>query len=214
MIPVKPAAIGKSRLRGIHPDHAELARAIALDTIEAASGAALVAQVIVVTDDEITRREAMTMPRVRAVRDGGVNGIQRAIQTGLAAVDVRSPRAALLGDLPALRAADLDRALFMAAKAPRTFIADAEGHGSTLVTAAAGATWRSEFGPGSHAKHEALGLRLLSIHQQSSIRRDVDNFDQLTDAARVGLGARTRGLFTLDVQHGDPASVVGQIGST
>src|SRR3546814_13444189 len=51
IIPVKPADIGKSRLSDAGGDRMALARAIALDTIAAASAATQVARVLVVTDD-------------------------------------------------------------------------------------------------------------------------------------------------------------------
>ena len=71
------------------------------------------------------------------------------------------PRAALLGDLPALRPADLAAALEAAASVDRGVVADAEGTGSTLVTARAGVAWASAFGDGSFARHVALGCAPL-----------------------------------------------------
>lgn len=63
VVPVKPAATGKSRLIVPGVDREEAARAIALDTLEAAASAALVAELVVVTDDPgvraaLTRRAA------------------------------------------------------------------------------------------------------------------------------------------------------------
>lgn len=61
VVPVKPAAVGKSRLAVPGVDRAAAARAIALDTLEAASAAGLVAELVVVTDD----------PGVRAALEAG-----------------------------------------------------------------------------------------------------------------------------------------------
>src|SRR5690606_9828833 len=90
VIPVKPAALGKSRLEIPGVDRIELARAIALDTIEAA---AQVARVIVVTADP-----AMDLPGVELVIEPAPRGIAAAVADGLA-VAPPERRAVLLGDL-------------------------------------------------------------------------------------------------------------------
>jgi 2-phospho-L-lactate guanylyltransferase len=106
------------------------------------------------------------------------------------------PRAALLGDLPALRPADLAAALVAAASVNRGVVADAEGTGSTLVTAGAGVDWASSFGDGSFARHVALGCVPLDVADGSTLRRDVDTARQLEAAVLLGLGPRTTRLLT------------------
>ncbi|HWR85387.1 MAG TPA: 2-phospho-L-lactate guanylyltransferase, partial [Rhodoglobus sp.] len=96
-----------------------------------------------------------------------------------------------LGDLPALRPRDLDAALEAAAGHPRAFVPDAEGDGTTLVTAVDGKLVTA-FGPGSAAAHERLGLVRLDL--DSTVRRDVDDPGQLAAARALGLGPRTREL--------------------
>lgn len=198
VVPVKPAARGKSRLEVSGVDRVALARAIALDTIAAAAACDLVAQVVVVTDDAALARESASIPALRYVPEGDARGLDAAVATGVAAVDPndRMPRAALLGDVPALRPADLAAALRVAASVPRAVVADAEGTGSTLVTAAAGVSWASSFGDGSLARHVALGCTPLEIPDASTLRRDVDTAAQLEAAASLGLGPRTAALLT------------------
>lgn len=198
VVPVKPSARAKSRLDVAGVGRADLARAIALDTLAAATACDVVAQVVVVTDDATLAREAALIPALRFVPEGDARGLDAAVATGVAAIDPdgRMPRAALLGDLPALRPEDLADALRAAASVPRAVVADAEGTGSTLVTAAAGVEWTSSFGDGSFARHVDLGCRALEIPDASTLRRDVDTAAQLDAARALGLGSQTSALLS------------------
>ncbi|MBB2975757.1 2-phospho-L-lactate guanylyltransferase [Microbacterium endophyticum] len=195
IIPVKPSAIGKSRLVGTGIDRMPLARAIALDTITAAAAATEVSRVIVVTDDELIAAECAQMAGVEVVTEAPASGLNAAIARGAAHTD-GTHRAALLGDLPALRAMDLDQALHAALNVDRAVVADAEGTGSTLVTARVGVPWQSDFGTDSFELHRAAGFAPLSLRADSSLRRDVDTLAQLNDAKALGLGPRTRQLVS------------------
>ncbi|MDZ8200964.1 2-phospho-L-lactate guanylyltransferase [Microbacterium sp. SSW1-59] len=190
VIPVKPARRGKSRLASGAPREG-LARAIALDTIAAAAACPAVAQVFVVTDDAGLPLAAADIPGLRFVAEEGARGLDAAIALGMAAAGTDAHRAALLGDLPALRPDDLAAALDAATAPSRAVVADAEGSGSTLVTATAGVAWTSAFGDGSFTRHLALGCVDLEIPRGSTLRRDVDTPDQLAEAADLGLGPRT-----------------------
>lgn len=195
IVPVKPSAHGKSRLDVPGVDRAALARAIALDTIAAAAACAEVAQVFVVTDDGGVVIEAGDIPGLRFVSEGEARGLNAAVAVGGEAAGERMPRAALLGDLPALRPADLADALRAAASVDRAVVPDAEGTGSTLVTARVGVGWESAFGADSFARHLALGCVPLQIADASPLRRDIDTAAHL-DAARIlGLGPRTAALL-------------------
>ncbi|WP_159500654.1 NTP transferase domain-containing protein [Microbacterium sp. 18062] len=206
IVPLKAAAVGKSRLResgrpgdvrqdAPHGDDDEqLVRAIGLDTVQAASAATSVTRVIVVTADAATAAAASTLAGVVVVPEPEPRGLNAAIALGAAAAgDV--PRAALLGDLPALRPEDLDAALASAASVERAVVADADGTGSTLVTARTGVAWATAFGADSFARHLALGCVALDVPAGSRLRRDVDIADQLAAAASLGLGPRTSALL-------------------
>lgn len=192
VIPVKPAVHGKSRLRMPEIEREQLARAIALDTIAAA---AAVAHVVVVTDDEQTAHESVSLG-ASVCPDPGT-GLDAAVAAGAAFVGPNVPRAALLGDLPALRPEELAAALSDAASIPRAVVADADGTGTTLVTAAPDVEWASAFGSGSFARHVSLGFVPLAVPGSSSLRRDVDTAEQLAAASALGLGPRTAGLLAL-----------------
>ena len=191
VIPLKPPSIGKTRLGS----DARLARAIALDTLEAVSRANQVSRLIVVTADEALAREAETYGEVIVETEPA--GIAAAIATGLAHISRETPRAALLGDLPGLGPRDLDLALILAAGFDRGFVRDAEGTGSTLVTARGGVAFEERFGPGSAEAHRAAGLVELDVPAVSTVRQDVDDLDQLEALAIRGVGPRTTSLLGL-----------------
>lgn len=193
-MPVKEAERGKTRLAVDGVDRADLARAIALDTISAAAACDEVERVIVVTNDAGVSA-AFDDARIEVRAEGPGRGLDAAVATGIARAGDGAARAALLGDLPALRSADLGEALRLAADHDRSVIADAEGTGSTLVTAAPDAAWTSAFGADSFARHVALGCTPLVLSNASTLRRDVDTADQLTAAAALGLGPRTAALL-------------------
>jgi 2-phospho-L-lactate guanylyltransferase len=178
VIPLKPASAGKSRLDTTEQNVRALGRA----TVRAAAATAGVREVVVVTADSVTAAELAGMPRVRVVRELAPRGIRAAITSALATIPAGAPRAVLLGDLPTLVPADLTRSLADAARHPRSFVADAAGTGTTLVTARGRVAWRSAFGRGSASRHRALGMRRLPVARRSSLRHDVDTPAQLARA--------------------------------
>lgn len=180
VIPVKPATVGKSRL-GRSPD---VVRALALDTIAAAVAARDVRVVVVTADAEVA--DAASELGAEVVPEAEASGLEAAIGAGLPA---DGWRAVLLGDLPALQPAELEAALSAAAEYPAAFVPDAEGTGSTLVTAAPGVAFAHRFGPGSADLHRRLGLTELELADDSGLRRDVDLAEHLEAPA---LGPRTR----------------------
>ena len=183
IIPVKPPAIGKSRL-GLGPT---VARAIALDTVAAAVSCSVVDRVIVVTADA-----AFRPPGTERLLEDSPSGIDAAVASGAALAGIGIARAALLGDLPSLASEELAAALAaaeaLAPEHPRCFVSDHEGTGTTLVTAAPGIELLTAFGGGSAAKHRALGLFELDLPADSSVRFDVDTPEQLEAARRRGAG--------------------------
>lgn len=188
IVPVKPPPAAKSRL---HADPA-LSRAIALDTLHAVAEARGVAEIIVVTADRGLGRDLPA--RARIARESAPAGIAAAIERGVRGRRSATPVAALLGDLPALRGSELAAALALALELPGAFVADAEGTGSTLVTAAAGHDLRTRFGPDSAAAHRAEGLVELAVPPRSGLRRDVDLRAHL-DALGPEVGPRTRAVL-------------------
>ena len=180
VIPVKGTVSAKSRL-GASP---ELALAIALDTVAEALGAA---KVIVVTSAAISPEFDGVGARV--IPDGEA-GLNAAVRQGIAAAG-NGPVAVLLGDVPALRAAELAAALEVARQHPLAFVADADNDGTVLITALDPASHVPAFGVHSRAAHLAAGYLELDIPVDSGLRRDVDTPDQLL-ALGDRVGPRTR----------------------
>ncbi|MEV1328843.1 2-phospho-L-lactate guanylyltransferase [Micromonospora costi] len=195
VVPVKHLAAAKSRLRGALPGvpHEELALALAADTVRAVRACPAVAEVLVVTDDTRVGAEARAAgARVLPDRPGA--GLNAAFRHGAAAARAGWV-AALTADLPALRPAELAAALAAAREDPavRTFVADAPGTGTVLLTAPPGVPLDPRFGVDSAAAHAASGARPLA-GEWPSLRRDVDTAEDLAAAATLGLGPRTAAL--------------------
>jgi len=188
IIPVKPVAIGKSRLRASGPFSDALVTAIALDTIEAVRRAGY--PVLVVTDDEVVSREASALGAA-VEPDKPDAGLNPAIGYGEGLLRPDSGRAALTSDLPALRPAEI-RAALAAVEVPdrRAFVADHTGTGTTMLIAPPGVPLDPRFGGPSAAAHAASGAISLA-GSWPTLRLDVDTAADLTAAAGLGLGART-----------------------
>jgi 2-phospho-L-lactate guanylyltransferase len=106
-----------------------------------------------------------------------------------------APLAALNADLPALRARELAHVLQAAAEAPRAFLADADGTGTTLLSAMPGHALRPRFGPRSRARHAASGAAELLLSDAVSVRQDVDTEADLAAAVVLGVGPHTAGAL-------------------
>ena len=208
VIPVKLLAQAKSRLTGLAGQRrAEFALAMAADTVAAAVRADTVAAVLVVTDDPEVGAIAADLGAI-VLADTPAGGLNQALAHGAAYSQDRWPargRAGLAGDLPALRPLELTAALGAAARVQTAFVADADGTGTTLYAAAPGAQFRPQFGPASRDRHLATGAIELGTVELgtvalgtglTSLRRDVDTIDDLRAAAKIGLGPRSRALWT------------------
>ncbi|WP_323377740.1 2-phospho-L-lactate guanylyltransferase [Streptomyces smaragdinus] len=193
VVPLKPLPLAKTRLTAGAAVRAELALAFAVDTVSAALACRAVRDVTVVTDDPAAGA-ALAALGARIVADTPADGLNAALAHGAAAVRARrpgAPVAALNADLPALRPAELAVALAAAPEAGRGFLADADGVGTTLLTAAPGADLAPAFGGASRARHRASGAVELTPAGVESVRRDVDTRANLDAALALGVGPRT-----------------------
>ncbi|MFS8478356.1 MAG: 2-phospho-L-lactate guanylyltransferase [Micromonosporaceae bacterium] len=195
VVPVKPLSRAKSRLRqdvpGVCLDR--LALAFALDTVAAALASDPVAEVLVVTDDDVAAEASLALG-ARVAPDRPRRGLNPAVRYGASLLTGR-PVAALAGDLPALRPAELAAALDAAtALGRRCFVPDAPGSGTVLLAAPAGVDLDPRFGAGSARAHEASGAAPLA-GDWPTLRRDVDTAADLASASRLGLGPRATALL-------------------
>ena len=150
---------------------------------------------LVVTDDPAAENLVRRLG-AGTVADEPDEGLNPALTHG--AARLTGPVAALSSDLPALRPGELGAALAAASRHPRAYVPDAQGHGTTLLTAA-GVPLDPRFGAQSAAAHAASGAVLLD-GDWPGLRRDVDTADDLR--AAVGLGA---GRHTASVLAGSPS---------
>jgi 2-phospho-L-lactate guanylyltransferase len=189
LVPVKRLERAKSRL--VVPDdrRAELALAMATDTVAAALAAPCIDEVVVITDD---RRAAATLADLgaRIVGDQPDAGLNPALRHGATLASL--PRiAALSSDLPSLLPEDLDALLKAAAGFPRAVVADHRGTGTTLLAAVGLACFEPAFGEGSFTAHLGLGAVDLSGRAGLTLRHDVDTVDALDHALEIGVGPAT-----------------------
>jgi len=200
VLPVKGGRRAKSRLGA----ESYLARAIALDTIEAAVACPVVAAVVVVTTDPAIAGQATAVgARVLMERDPGA-GLDAAVRDGLASLPATRAAGVLLADLPALRPDDLAVALDAVGVALArpggptaasgrgadgsrwAVVPDADRTGTVLLAGSA-TGMRPAFGPGSAAAHVERGAIRLDL-DLPRLRRDVDTLDDLALAVRLGVG--------------------------
>ncbi|GAB3123240.1 2-phospho-L-lactate guanylyltransferase [Streptomyces calidiresistens] len=216
VIPLKAGRGAKSRLGATLGERARasLAPALARDTVAAVLACRSVREVIVVTDEGWSAGA----PGVRVVPDVPNRGLNAAVEHGVRVARATSHRhlggdaarmgvVALNGDLPALRPEELERVL-LAARAPRCFVADAEGTGTTMLTVAPDAVPEPRFGPGSRMRHRESGALELVLPDVPGARRDVDTGADLLVALGLGVGPHTRraweALRTRDRERGEP----------
>ena len=146
-----------------------------------------VTEVLVVTDDP-GAASAVHRLGARTVADEPDRGLNPALEHG-ARNAARPAVAALSSDLPALRPTELDGALGAAAAAPRCFVPDAHGTGTTLLTAS-GTALLPRFGTDSAGAHRDGGAVPLTGDWPGLVR-DVDTPADLWDACALGTGPRT-----------------------
>jgi 2-phospho-L-lactate guanylyltransferase len=205
LVPVKPPLVGKSRLVGLSDAvRRELATAFAVDTVAACTAATAVGAVLAVTDD-VTLADRLTGPGSAAVPDGVTGDLNGTLRQAAAEASRRWPDSvpvALCADLPALRATELDAALSQLHPGEAAFVADADGIGTTLYTAAH-EIFDPRFGRSSASAHADAGARALTV-MAPGLRRDVDELDDLRAALALGVGPETRRRAASLVGDGPP----------
>lgn len=200
VVPVKPLAFAKSRL-ALPPDQRrELALAFAMDTISALCGSQLVVGVFVVTSDPIVALRVQR-PGVCLGPDGG-GGLGAALRSGIRLARASRPGvvvAVVPADLPCLRPDDVTRVLSDLGVGEGAFVPDRSGNGTTLLVHTRDDRDLARYGPGSAARHQALGLRRLD-EAPVRARHDVDTLEDLHSARVLGAGtATTAVLDALDI---------------
>jgi 2-phospho-L-lactate guanylyltransferase len=193
VVPVKELRVAKSRLANLGSDaRAELALATARDVVAAAVACPLVAAVFVVTND-VVAAQTLAADGARVIADASDAGLNPALRDGARIAAGWHPRAgiaALSSDLPAMTASELASALTAAAGAPRCFVPDHAGTGTTLLTAGSGTSLEPDFGDASRDRHERSGAVEL-VGDWPGLRLDIDTPADLETALGRRLGAHT-----------------------
>lgn len=201
---MKETRLAKSRLHPPAPlSRPDLARAMALDTLEAVCRGLAPQDVLVVTSDASVAGAAEHQGcSVVPDPDGGLNA---AIRCGLArAEEPGISLAVMLGDLPALRAEDLRAGLAACAAFPRAVIPDHDGAGTVLLAGSPGLPPVPRFGTGSAARHAEDAVVLTP--DLPRLRRDVDDLADLTAAAQLGVGRHTARVLAEAASRRDPST--------
>lgn len=200
LVPVKPPAFAKSRLSDLGDEaRRDLATAFAVDTVTAAVACPSVDRVLVVTDDHELARGLAELG-VEVIPDGTTDDLNGTLMLAAAEMHRRHPGlrlVALCADLPALRPEELATALDASDPDAMSFVADQQGLGTTAVVAPTLETFRPAFGPGSRQRHLDAGAHEVDGVDVPSLRRDVDDRDDLAEAMRLGVGRRTSLVATL-----------------
>ena len=196
VVPVKPPALGKSRLVGLTDEQRrELAEAFALDTVAAARATTGVEAVLVVTDD-FRLASALRGEGVEVMPDGVSEDLNETLVQAAAEVVRRWPGTvpvALCADLPGLLSDELAAVLAEAtaevAAGRAAFVRDRAGIGTTLYAAPADA-FAPSFGLDSAAAHVRGGAVEIGS-AAASVRADVDDLADLGAALVAGVGPHT-----------------------
>ncbi len=198
VVPVKRTEHAKSRLEGADAHlRRQIALAVASDTVTALQSSRSVAETIVVTDDDAAGRAAQ-MLGARVVADVPDAGLNPALVHGAERASVWYPEAGIVlvsADLPAARPQEVDLALAECARHARSFVCDVAGTGTTMLAGLPGERLRPLFGRRSRAAHHRDGCTEVRRRGIASVRRDVDTWVDLWDAARLGLGPATQEVW-------------------
>lgn len=189
VVPIKRFTTGKSRLQIL--DRVDIARAVALDTLQVLTSVPAVRRVLVVTDDP---RDGV-WPSAVAVLNQGRPGLNAAVGEGIDVarrLDPSAPVAVVLGDLPGITPMAVTAAFAVAARVRTGFVGDAAGTGTTIATIAPGVRFTPRFGPGSGARHRASGA--FELPAGAALRQDLDTAADLP-AVRPIAGRRLAALL-------------------
>lgn len=189
VLPLKAPAQAKRRLTpppGVV--RAELARAMAADTLDAAVAAVGRERVVIVG-------EAPDPSSGYVVLADEGRGLNAAVHQGISWVHRAAPGpvAVYFGDHPCVHADDLRQALAGCERHPRAVVPDADGSGTALLTARDASDLTPQFGPESAAAHgRSAATVLLDLPR---LRLDVDDAASLSAAVALGVGRRTAAVL-------------------
>jgi 2-phospho-L-lactate guanylyltransferase len=206
VLPVKSFGRAKQRLGAAvgQPDRGELAAAMLGDVLDALRATSGLEELVVVTAEPraaAAAREAGACVVEDPVEAGQSDAASRGVRTAIA----RGASRALLvpGDCPALDPREVGGLLSVFAGVGLVIVADRHGSGTNALLIEPPEAIEPSFGPGSFARHAALGAAAgvaVRVAQAPSLELDVDTPGDLAAlraglAGRPGVAPRTRALL-------------------
>jgi 2-phospho-L-lactate guanylyltransferase len=191
LVPQKSLAVAKGRLELEPGPRRALAAAMLRDTVAAITATDGVEHVLLLFDDPADAASFVAWDSV-VTTSTDLNG---SVLLGAAAARRRLPAHGIVvvpGDLPALRPAELDLCLEVAAGHSLGYVPDADKAGTTILTATGSHPLTPAYGPGSSATHASRGVQPLALDGTDSVRTDVDDLRSLAAALALGCGEHTR----------------------
>lgn len=198
LVPIKQSGAAKTRLQGATrdpDDHSQLVHAIQLDTLDAIL--ALSTHPLFGGLSVVGRPRPGFPSAIGVLADAG-GGLNAALAAAAQLLTARFPAdgvMAVVGDLPALRPADLLAVLEAASHHERSFVRDLEGTGTTLLAVAPGQPLAPLFGLDSAQRHAGSGA--VELEAGVSVRADVDDAADLRRCLELGAGQLTTRLLGL-----------------
>jgi 2-phospho-L-lactate guanylyltransferase len=206
VLPVKSFGRAKQRLGAAvgQPDRGELAAAMLGDVLDALRATSGLEELVVVTAEPraaAAAREAGACVVDDPVEAGQSDAASRGVRTAIA----RGASRALLvpGDCPALDPREVGGLLSGCEGVGLVIVADRHGSGTNALLIEPPEAIEPSFGPGSFARHAALGAAAgvaVRVAQAPSLELDVDTPGDLAAlraglAGRPGVAPRTRALL-------------------
>ena len=196
IIAVKRLVAAKTRLAPVFGDgiRERVVLAMLADTLTAAAQVPAVQSITVVTPDPDAAAMSAGLG-ARVITDptpaGHPDPLNNAIRVAAAGLAGRTPDIAVLqGDLPALRAEELDSAITAAGGHARSFVADRHATGTSALFAF-GVPLDPRFGANSAELHRDSGAIELT-GGWAGLRCDIDTPADLAAAQLLGIGDATR----------------------
>ncbi|WP_332643936.1 2-phospho-L-lactate guanylyltransferase [Aeromicrobium sp.] len=193
-MPIKPWDGAKSRLHTDSGARRALAMAFAMDALDAVLDCAEVGRVVVVTSGDEVAEHARSAGAVVISESSArvADPLGAAVRDGVAWAAQEHPDEAVAvipADLPSLTSIELGRLLTEARAYPLAFVADANGDGTTILASQRPSLLRAGYGVGSAERHRSYGA--VELQAPAGLRRDVDEFHELLEAQRIGVGPHT-----------------------
>lgn len=196
IVPVKDFRSAKSRLRRADVPSERLARAFLEDMLGALRASHAVAEIRVATHDPAVAEVAASAGAV-AVDDRGFPGINAAASHAARTRASGTGIAILVSDLPCLTDSAVGLALELASRHATSFVADADGTGTSMWLSPHGVGLPARFGPDSRQAHLTTGAVDLTAQYPREApgllpaRLDVDTEAALDTAIQAGVGPHT-----------------------